>query len=61
LHLEVHGGKWMTPGSLWGPEVVSHLFYVYLPLRLLYGLAVLEEDAIGANLGSSLGLHPCDL
>jgi hypothetical protein len=23
LHLEVHGGKWPTPGSSWGLKVVS--------------------------------------
>ena len=33
----------------------------YLPLRLLYGLAALEEDVIGADLGASSKLDPCDL
>ena len=33
----------------------------HLPLRLLYGLAALEEDVIGANLGVSLGLDLGDL
>jgi hypothetical protein len=33
----------------------------HLPLRLLYGLAALEEDAIGADLGTSSRLDPCDL
>jgi hypothetical protein len=33
----------------------------HLPLRLLYGLAALEEDVVGADLGASLGLDPCDL
>jgi hypothetical protein len=33
----------------------------YLPLRLLYGLAALEENAVGADLGASSGLDPCDL
>jgi hypothetical protein len=36
-------------------------FYVHLPLQLLYGLAALEEDAVGANLGAISGLDPCDL
>jgi hypothetical protein len=33
----------------------------HLPLQLLYGLATLEEVAIRADLGASLGLDPCDL
>ena len=33
----------------------------HLPLRLLYGLAALEEDDVGADLGVSLGPDPGDL
>jgi hypothetical protein len=33
----------------------------HLPLRLLYGLAALKENAIRANLGASSGLDPCNL
>jgi hypothetical protein len=28
LHLVVHGGKWTTPGSSWGLEVVSPNYIV---------------------------------
>ena len=33
----------------------------HLPLRLLYGLAALEDDAVGADLGVSSGLDLGDL
>jgi hypothetical protein len=33
----------------------------HLPLRLLYGLAALEEDAVRADLGASSELDPCNL
>jgi hypothetical protein len=33
----------------------------HLPLRLLYGLAALEEDAVGVDLGASSELDPYDL
>jgi hypothetical protein len=36
-------------------------FMFYLPLRLLYDLAALEEDAVEADLGASSLLDPCDL
>jgi hypothetical protein len=36
-------------------------FMFHLPLRLLYGLAALEEDAVGADLDANSGLDPCDL
>jgi hypothetical protein len=36
-------------------------FMFHLSLRLLYSLTTLEEDIVGANLGVSLGLDPCDL
>ena len=31
----------------------------HFPLRLLYGLAALEEDVVEANLGASSGPDPC--
>jgi hypothetical protein len=43
---------------------VLHLpfsFMFHLPLRLLYSLATLEEDAVEADLGGSSGLDLCDL
>jgi hypothetical protein len=33
----------------------------HLPLQLLYGLAALEEDAIGVDLGASSKLDLCDI
>jgi hypothetical protein len=36
-------------------------FMFHLLLRLLYGLAALEEDAVDADLCASLGLDLCDL
>jgi hypothetical protein len=37
------------------------LFMFHLPLCLLYGLAALKEDAVGADFGVSSGLDPYDL
>ena len=36
-------------------------FMFHLLLQLLYGLAALEEDAVGANLGANSGPDPHDL
>jgi hypothetical protein len=36
-------------------------FMFHLSLRLLYGLAALEEDAVGTDLGASSELDPCNL
>jgi hypothetical protein len=36
-------------------------FVFHLPLQLLYGLAALEEDAVGVDLSANSGLDPCDL
>jgi hypothetical protein len=33
----------------------------HLPLQLLYGLAALEEDVVGADLGAISGLDPCNI
>jgi hypothetical protein len=39
---------------------LPYSFIFNLPLRLLYGLAALEEDVVEANLGASSGLDPCN-
>jgi hypothetical protein len=39
LHLEVHGDKWMRPGSSWGLEVVSPFINSMLYSRDIISLA----------------------